>query len=190
MSSPSPASLDVSPARTPADAPMRAALEALDVALLDTRRHGRQPGYRARIFAAIGHPVDLGTIRVLRAVEHGDELGTVCVGDVAARLDIDPSTASRLVDQQVTAGYLTRTRSHEDRRRSSLSLTPDGRALLAELTDARLEVLAEVIADWSHDEVVELARALDRLRDGFSRLDQLPRDPASGRPGSHEEGAA
>jgi DNA-binding MarR family transcriptional regulator len=157
--------------RVPTDA-ARTALAALDAALLDVRRLGRRPGYRARLLAAVGDEVDASTVRVLRAVERQEPRGEVCVGDVATQLEVDPSTASRLVDQQVTAGYLARARSDQDRRRSTLQLTEAGRALLGEVTVARLDLLDEVTADWSTDDVAELASALDRLRLAFARIER------------------
>jgi DNA-binding MarR family transcriptional regulator len=173
------------PRDLPTPSPARTALASLDAALLDVRRLGRRPGYRSRLLAAVGDAIDISTVRVLRAVERGhgsgggDADGGICVGDVAARLEVDPSTASRLVDQQVTTGYLQRQRCATDRRRSTLTLTDAGRTVLAEVTGARLDLLAEVTADWSEHEVATLATALDRLRLGFARIEDAADDEAA-----------
>jgi DNA-binding MarR family transcriptional regulator len=174
------------PRDLPTPSPARTALASLDAALLDVRRLGRRPGYRSRLLAAVGDAIDISTVRVLRAVERGHGGGEgdggaagICVGDVATRLEVDPSTASRLVDQQVTAGYLERQRSATDRRRSTLTLTDAGRTVLAEVTGARLDLFAEVTADWSEHEVATLATALDRLRLGFARIEDAADDEAA-----------
>lgn len=146
-------------------------LDALDEALLEIRRLVRRPGYRRRFLDSLHTPTDIGTVRVLRAVERAGEVAP-CVGDVATRLDVDPSTASRLIDQQVTAGYLARTRSAHDRRRTTLGLTDAGRDLLAEVTEVRRDLLAEVTRDWDRAEVATLVTLLDRLREGFAALEQ------------------
>jgi DNA-binding MarR family transcriptional regulator len=147
------------------------ALDALDEALLEIRRLVRRPGYRARLLGSLAAPVDVGTVRVLRAVERSAD-ASPCIGDIAARLDVDHSTASRLIDQQVTSGYLERGRDPQDRRRSTLALTNEGRHLLAEVTAVRRDLLAEVTADWTDDEVAELAALLERLRAGFLALER------------------
>jgi DNA-binding MarR family transcriptional regulator len=146
-------------------------LDALDEALLEIRRLVRRPGYRRRFLDSLHTSTDVGTVRVLRAVERAGDPAP-CVGDVAERLDVDPSTASRLIDQQVTAGYLARTRSPHDRRRTTLGLTDAGRDLLAEVTEVRRDLLAEVTRDWDRAEVTTLVSLLDRLRQGFAALEQ------------------
>jgi DNA-binding MarR family transcriptional regulator len=168
---PPPAPPSPEPAVAAAGAGERPVLDALDEALLEIRRLVRRPGYRARFLGSLHDPVDVGTVRVLRAVERSGDAAP-CVGDIAARLDVDPSTASRLVDQQVSAGYLERARSPEDRRRTALQLTRTGRALLAEATTVRRSLLAEVTASWDDDEVAALAAMLERLREGFLDLER------------------
>jgi DNA-binding MarR family transcriptional regulator len=146
-------------------------LDALDEALLEIRRLVRRPGYRRRFLDSLHTPTDVGTVRVLRAVERAGEVAP-CVGDVAERLDVDPSTASRLIDQQVSAGYLARARSQHDRRRTTLELTAAGRDLLTEATEVRRDLLAEVTLTWDRTEVTTLVRLLDRLRADFATLEQ------------------
>jgi DNA-binding MarR family transcriptional regulator len=146
-------------------------LDALDEALLEIRRLVRRPGYRQRFLDSLHTTTDVGTVRVLRAVERAGDAAP-CVGDVAERLDVDPSTASRLIDQQVSAGYLARARSPHDRRRTNLELTEAGRDLLTEATEVRRDLLAEVTRDWDRAEVTTLVSLLDRLRAGFVTLEQ------------------
>jgi DNA-binding MarR family transcriptional regulator len=174
-SAPAPPAADPADARPAAPSAHRHApeLDALDEALLEIRRLVRRPGYRRRFLDSLHTSTDVGTVRVLRAVERAGDPAP-CVGDVAERLDVDPSTASRLIDQQVTAGYLARTRSPHDRRRTTLELTDPGRDLLAEVTEVRRDLLAEVTRDWDRTEVATLVALLDRLREGFATLEQGP----------------
>jgi DNA-binding MarR family transcriptional regulator len=148
-------------------------LDALDEVLVDVRRVLQRPGFRRRLLAAVGTPLELGTLRALRAVERLGP-GTPCVGDVAELLAVDPSTASRAVDRAVTAGLLDRSPSDRDRRRTRLGLTAEGRAVLERVTAARRELLAEVTAEWPPSEIQRLTELLTSLRAGFDRLE----DPA------------
>jgi hypothetical protein len=57
----------IMPEPTPPTTP--ATLDALDEVLVDVRRVLQRPGYRRRLLAAVGGPVELASLRVLRAVE-------------------------------------------------------------------------------------------------------------------------
>jgi DNA-binding MarR family transcriptional regulator len=148
-------------------------LIALDDALFDIQRLARRPGYRAQLLARLGNRVEFSTVRVLRAVERAGATPPG-IGDIAERLMVDPSTASRFVEQQVEAGYLTRRRHPDDGRPSQLVLTEAGRALLDEVTAARRDLLAEVTADWDHDDLERLSHLLALLREGFDELESRP----------------
>jgi DNA-binding MarR family transcriptional regulator len=149
-------------------------LEGLDHALLEVRRLVNRPGYRRRLLGPIGRPVELSTVRVLHAVDQAEVAPSI--GDVAATLAIDPSTASRLVDARVSDGLLERSPDPDDRRRVVLHLTDPGRALLVELADSRREMLAEVTRGWDTTERESLRVLLDRLVTGFRALEVEDRD--------------
>lgn len=145
-------------------------LEHLDDALVHTRRLLQRPGYRRRLRAALPADVELTVLRVLRAVERLDA-DAPTIGDVAEALVVDPSTASRFVDQAVTQGYLERRPCSSDRRRTRVAVTEVGRDLLAQATTARRDLLAGVTDGWPPADVETLAVLLDRLRAGFDRLE-------------------
>lgn len=147
------------------------ALDALDDALIAVRRALTRPGYVRRFMAALGEQVELGTYRTVRAVSRldGPHRSVGCVADLLA---IDASTASRLVDRAVAAGYVAREPAPEDRRRMRLELTPRGESLLVRATAARRELLGDVTADWSTEELVEIGGALQRLRKSMDELEQ------------------
>jgi len=150
------------------------ALAALDLALLEVRRLVNRPGYRRRLLGPLGRRVELSTVRILQTVDRSPSAPSI--GAVAATLAIDPSTASRLVDQRVTEGLLERSPDVEDRRRTVLTLTPAGRDLLAELAASRLTMLAEATVDWDESDLRTLERLLLRLTGGFRNLEEDARD--------------
>ncbi len=98
----------------------------------------------------------------------------VTVGAVAERLDIDPSTASRLVGHAIDAGFVARRPSPRDARRANLQLTDAGRRLKAVADRFRRAYLAELLADWSDAERAEFARLLTRFTDAAVRAPMSP----------------
>lgn len=150
--------------------PRHRTLDALDAALVGVRRVLHQPAYRRRILEGLGADVSVGTLRLVRAVERLATDEDPTIGDVAELLGIDPSTASRAVDDGVDRGFLERRACDRDRRRQRLRLTEAGAALLAEATRVRREVLAEVAQDWDPEDLTVLVDYLDRLLTDFERL--------------------
>lgn len=148
-------------------------LVGLDHALLEVRRLVNRPGYRRRLLGPLGRRVELSTVRVLHAVDQADTPPSI--GEVAATLAIDPSTASRLVEQRVIDGLIDRSPDPDDRRRTTLRLTDRGRGLLAELAASRREMLDDVTCAWPRTDVHELERLLGLLVTGFRTLEENDR---------------
>jgi DNA-binding MarR family transcriptional regulator len=143
-------------------------LDALDDALVAVRQVLQRPSYRRQLMTRLGDEERLGTIRIVRAVER---VGEPCsVGDVADLLAIDPSTASRSVEEAVGRGYLARGPCREDRRKALLQITEQGTVLLNRMTAVRRELLAEVTDDWAPADLTGLVHQLRRLLAGFEKL--------------------
>lgn len=148
--------------------PRAEAHAALDTALLDLRRLWIHPRLLRWFSDQLGVDVELGLLRTLRAVEISG--GTSGVGDVASVLVVDASTASRLVEQAVVEGYLVRRSCPQDRRRSALSLAPEGHELLKRAAQARNELLGRATQQWSDDELERAAVTFTRLREDLRTL--------------------
>ncbi len=92
----------------------------------------------------------------------------VRLGDLAAREGVSPSTLSRVVDQLVERGMVTRTRDSRDARSSQLSTTRDGAHLLEDLrrngTTLILGAL-ETLDAGERDAVSAAIPALEKLAD-------------------------
>jgi DNA-binding MarR family transcriptional regulator len=150
-----------------------ARLERLDVAFGRLRRIWESPVLRREFQRRIGVAVEAGAVRVLRAVQRTTASADECgVSDVAEELAVDISTASRLVDQTVGAGWLTRHTSSVDRRRSVLDVTASGAEILERATRVRAEILGELTAGWTDAEAEQLASLLERLADRLSAYDR------------------
>jgi len=141
----------------------------LELAFIRIRRMWDAPWLRRRIVERIGIQVDPSLVRTLHAVRQAE--GDMAVRDAAAWLCVDPSTASRMVDAAVTAGYLERRRSESDRRRSVVTLTRTGNQLLENVLAAKRELLAELTLDWSDDDVGQFTDLMERLAERVAELE-------------------
>jgi DNA-binding MarR family transcriptional regulator len=135
---------------------------ALDAALLDLRRVWMHPRLLRWFASEVGTDVEIATLRTLRTIEAGGS--ALGVSDLAAAMAVDASTASRLVEQAVAEGYVTRRSSERDRRRTELALTPEGERLLARSTEVRARLLGRATEDWDDADLLALADLLSRFQ--------------------------
>ena len=139
-------------------------LDQLDTALIRLRRLWVSGAQRAAFRRAVRVPVDMSVVLVADAVARGPE-GEVTVGTAAERLDVEPSTASRLVDRAVAAGCVSREADAGDSRRTTLSLTPEGRELAAAAEAFRHAYLERLLGSWPAEDRAAFARLLARFAD-------------------------
>jgi DNA-binding MarR family transcriptional regulator len=97
--------------------------------------------------------------------------GPVRVSDVAERLSIDLSVASRQVAALVLAGYVQRDRDPDDRRAQILRATDMGERVLTDSHRRMVATVTEALSGWSEGEVAGLAGRLERLREDFCAAD-------------------
>lgn len=125
---------------------------------MDALLDGIGPAFsRLRRHAPAGRK-DLSRNLVLNVV--ADEPGETTVGAIADELKVDPSVASRMVSDCITAGYLLRTASQTDGRRTVLQVTPEGEALRDSFAKQQREAFEHITADWPEDERIQFARLL------------------------------
>ncbi|MGW2255589.1 MarR family winged helix-turn-helix transcriptional regulator [Kitasatospora sp. NPDC001660] len=115
---------------------------------------------------------DMTRTLVLNIVHDGPEYDgqEITVGVVAERLAVDPSVASRMVSDCISAGYLVRAASQEDGRRTILQLSVDGHEMLARFRSHQRSAFERITQDWPDDERVEFARLLIKYVDSISEL--------------------
>ncbi|MFH8620935.1 MarR family winged helix-turn-helix transcriptional regulator [Streptomyces vietnamensis] len=83
--------------------------------------------------------------------------------ELATRLGVAPSLIVALADQLQELGAVERVRDPEDRRRQVLTLTTEGRLLLARCAEAAEEADAELTAGLSDVQRTALTRSLGAL---------------------------
>lgn len=144
------------------------------------RMFSRQP-MRQRVTEHSKRALELSRILVVQAVEAGvAEPGEeVTVGVVAKWLDVDPSTASRLVSETIRAGYLSGTASPADARRTRLALTDAGHALAAAAQRYQRAAFEHITREWPERERQEFARLFIKFADAVteSRASQIVAAP-------------
>jgi DNA-binding MarR family transcriptional regulator len=94
----------------------------------------------------------------LRALDLLAESGGLRTGELAARMAVDDTTATRLADRLEQSGVARRRREPNDGRASVVVLTVEGERLVAALGRRREQFFREVLAALDPDEREELVR--------------------------------
>jgi DNA-binding MarR family transcriptional regulator len=125
---------------------------------------------------ALGRQLDVAKIFACDAVaDLAATERTVTVKDVAGVLDLEHSTVSRLLGEMEDDGLVTRGSDAADRRRTTVTLTDLGRAVVADATTMTRFFMRLMLSDWPVQDVESLTRLLGRLADTVhGKLDQLP----------------
>lgn len=99
-------------------------------------------GVAARSLSALETDVTLPQYRALVLLSARGEQNVSALADA---LEIHPSSATRLCDRLLTKGLIDRATSIENRREVSLTLSPDGRALVDAVTKSRRRELRRIV---------------------------------------------
>lgn len=119
---------------------MRSAEDDLVTALLTASRV--MVAVSTRSLEAVQHLVTIPQFRALVVLENND--GTN-LGGLAQLLDVNASTAVRMMDRLVSAGLVTREDNPASRREVVLGLTPAGRRVVRRVTAARRIQIARIV---------------------------------------------
>jgi DNA-binding MarR family transcriptional regulator len=93
--------------------------------------------------------------------------GPIRVSDVAARLNVDRSVASRQLAALGSAGYVVSETDSEDGRALRMTTTDAGRKALEESHRRMVHVFGDTLASWSDEDVTALTVGLTRLNSDF-----------------------
>ena len=84
-------------------------------------------------------------------------------GELAHNICHDAGSLTRLIDQMVERGFVTRSRSEQDRRSVKLALTSRGRAVVEALAPDVMNFWNKRLAGFTHEEVDTLIVLLTKL---------------------------
>jgi DNA-binding MarR family transcriptional regulator len=102
-----------------------------------------------------------------RVMAHLGRFGALTAADICRRSHVEKTKVSRAVAAMEARGWLARARSAEDRRRESLSLTPEGMRVFAHLGRLALAHDDALRRALDADRAAELEAALRRLIDSL-----------------------
>ena len=148
-------------------------LRAIDGFIEHIETVARAPYQRERALGAAGTRLSGAGLNALRLISRE---GPLPVSEVARRLGVDQSTASRQIRPLEDEGLVARTADDADRRVAWLEATDQGRGVLDRVHGLRRDDIEFVLADWTARERAQLARLLDRFRQ--SMLDARDRRAA------------
>lgn len=139
-------------------------------AIWHMRRVMTKPPELTMPMPSLGRTVDSAKVHaclaideVSTAAEAGAGPPSVSVKDVADLLGLEHSTASRLLGEAEADGLVVRGTDPQDRRRTTVELTADGRAVVRDSDDMRTWAMGQVFSEWSERDLKTLATMLERM---------------------------
>ena len=117
-------------------------------------------GLALRSLAVAGASITLAQYRMLAVLADDDRQN---VRDLAARLAVDRSTATRMCNRLVGVGLIERTGDPSDRRAVVISLTGEGREVVAAVTRARRDSVAALLRSLPPARREQLVDLLDEF---------------------------
>lgn len=113
-----------------------------------------------------GAGVTSAQLDVLRALQPGPAYS---INDLAARTFTHQSSVSTIVGRLADEGLVSRISSKTDARRTSISLTNAGRAMLRRSSDSSEQRLLSAMKGLSRNELSEVAGCLEKLSSILAR---------------------
>jgi DNA-binding MarR family transcriptional regulator len=100
--------------------------------------------------------------------------GALRLSDLAARMELDASTASRHIRALEQLGLVRRSPDPDDGRAFRVELTEQGIEQWEDSARRRMELLSAAMDGWSEDDVLTFERLMTRFADGVARLTDVP----------------
>jgi DNA-binding MarR family transcriptional regulator len=119
----------------------------------------------ARSLAAVEESLTLPQFRMLVALH---TRGALSLSALAAELDVQPSTAMRMIDRLVAVDMVERGTVPNDRRTTLISLTDSGRRTVTEATERRRKEIARIVEAMPAVRRRELLKALHAFTEAGS----------------------
>jgi DNA-binding MarR family transcriptional regulator len=92
-----------------------------------------------------------------------DKSDPVAINVIAEELKLNVSTASRQIATLEAKGFIRRFPDQKNGRTSLIEITSKGKEIFHKVKQARKDAYAEILRDWSHEELEKLETALARL---------------------------
>jgi DNA-binding MarR family transcriptional regulator len=116
----------------------------------------------ARSIASVEETITLPRFRLLVVLS---TQRTVKLMEVAERLGVAPSTATRMIDRLIAAGLVSRETNPNSRREVILTLSPAGAAVVRQVTQRRRREIARIVGRMPEQQRHGLVEALEAFSD-------------------------
>ncbi|GAA2157807.1 MarR family winged helix-turn-helix transcriptional regulator [Actinomadura napierensis] len=128
---------------------------------------------------AIPDAAALAVLQVIGAAQRDDPREGVRPSQIADHLEVHRSAVTHHLQALTQAGYITAAPDPADRRASILTLTDAGRETVDRLTRQGRARFASFVADWTDEEVTELARLLEKFRASAQAVNETEPPPSA-----------
>jgi DNA-binding MarR family transcriptional regulator len=167
------------PTPPPAEVPVSAAMQEIERALSRVTYLARGIRQHDRLMALAGVALDRAATALLRQIADSEPMRP---GELAARLAVEASHVTRQVQQLQKAGLVTRVPDPDDRRAQRIQITPAGEEAVNRIREASTRGMQMALADWSPQELRQLATLFHRMVDDFLSYaiedEETSREPA------------
>ncbi|MCU4745229.1 MULTISPECIES: MarR family winged helix-turn-helix transcriptional regulator [unclassified Streptomyces] len=153
-----------SPGDAPADGAPSPEVLAIESALNRITYLTARARQHTRLMSQAGVPLDRAGAALLRQVAEAEPLRP---SELALRMSVEASHVTRQAQQLQRAGYLTRVADPEDRRAQRIRITGAGREAVRKIRDASGRSMEVALADWSPEELTQLATLFNKMVDDF-----------------------
>ncbi|MDX3226633.1 MarR family transcriptional regulator [Streptomyces sp. ME19-01-6] len=147
-----------------AGAPVSTDVIAIERALTRIAYLAGRARQHERLMALAGLSLDRAAVAILRHIAESEPLRP---GVLAVRLSVEASHVTRQLGQLEKAGYVIRIPDPDDRRAQRVQLTDAGLAAVERIREASRRGMAMALADWSPEDLGQLAGLFHRLADDF-----------------------
>lgn len=117
-----------------------------------------------RLMAMAGLSLDRAGVALLRQLAEHESMRP---GELAIRLSVEASHVTRQVQHLERSGFVGRVPDPDDRRAQRIQLTEAGRAAVRRLRVASCQGMQAALADWSPEDLHQLATLFRRMVDDF-----------------------
>jgi DNA-binding MarR family transcriptional regulator len=111
----------------------------------------------------LGAGMELSDLDVMSLVSRLGEKQEITIGAIADNMRVDHSRASRMVADLVKRDLLRREASQQDARRTIVTLTEKGRAMIDSVHDTKRDVLTTALSGWPEDDIAAFATLFNRF---------------------------
>ena len=134
-------------------------------------------GVSARSLAEVEETVTVTQFRTLVVL---DSRGEINLNSLAEALDVNSSTALRMIDRLLVAGLVTRRENPNNRREVLLGLSAEGARIVDIVTKSRRSEIARIVTAMPNERRSELIAALHAFADAAGEPQPLPAASALG----------